>query len=87
MSEDDLNSPPPPGRQFCGRTRRELLWEAGGGFASAALTALLGGEGFLGRQAVAADGKTPFVNPMAPRAAQPSRPSQKRDLLVHVRRT
>ena len=36
-----------------------------------ALTALLGGDGFLSRQAVAADGVTPFVNPMA--AKKPSR--------------
>jgi hypothetical protein len=28
---------------------------------------MLGGDGFLGRQAVAADGATPFVNPMAPK--------------------
>ena len=56
---------PLPDCQFCGRTRREFLWEAGGGFASLALTAFLGGEGFLARQAVAADGVTPFVNPMA----------------------
>jgi hypothetical protein len=79
MSQNDLISPPPPGRQFCGRTRRELLWEAGGGFASVALTALLGGEGFLGRQAVAADGKTPFVNPMAPR--RPSRPARAKNVI------
>src|SRR5271157_2556353 len=60
-----------PGGQFCGRTRRELLWEAGGGFASVALTALLGGDGFLSRQAVAADGVSRFVNPMAPRKPAP----------------
>ena len=56
------------GRQtsFCGRTRREFLWEIGGGFGSVALAGMLG-ESFLGRQAVAADGVTPFLNPMAPR--------------------
>src|SRR5262245_11773198 len=66
---DQADSPlpmPALGHQFCGRTRRELLWEAGGGFASVALTALFGGDGFLDRQATAADGVTPFVNPMAP---------------------
>ncbi|WP_165222337.1 DUF1501 domain-containing protein [Aquisphaera insulae] len=57
------------GGSFCGRTRREMLWETGGGFASVALTALLGREGFLARQAVAADGVTPFVNPMAAKPA------------------
>src|SRR5947209_1978859 len=71
--------PPPPDRQFCGRTRRELLWEAGGGFASVALTALLGGDGFLNRQAVAADGVTPFVNPMAPK--RPTRPAKAKSVI------
>jgi len=55
---------------FCGRTRREFLWEIGGGFGSVALSALLGSEGFLNRQAVAADGVTPFVNPVAPKPPQ-----------------
>ncbi len=60
---------PCPG-SFCGRTRRELLWEMGGGFGSVALTALLGADGFLTTQAVAADGSTPFVNPVAPKPPQ-----------------
>jgi hypothetical protein len=49
--------------QFCGRTRREFLWQAGGGFAGLALTALLDRDGF------AFDAKAPgaFVNPMAPK--------------------
>lgn len=55
------------GRQFCGRTRREFLWETGGGFASVALTGMLGGDGFFSRQTLAADGRTPFVNPLAPK--------------------
>jgi len=55
------------GGSFCGRTRRQMLWEAGGGFASVALSSMLGSDGFLARQAVAADGSTPFRNPMAPR--------------------
>ena len=59
-----------PTRQFCGRTRREFLWEAGGGFASMALTALLSADGFLGKQARAADGVSSFVNPLAARYAQ-----------------
>ncbi len=33
----------------CGRTRREWLWEAGGGFAGTALTYLLAGDGFSAR--------------------------------------
>ncbi|HLN26680.1 MAG TPA: DUF1501 domain-containing protein [Gemmataceae bacterium] len=51
---------------FCGRTRREFLWQAGGGFTSVALTALLG-EDFFRSQVVAADGQTPFANPLAPK--------------------
>lgn len=54
-------------KQFCGRTRRQFLWEVGGGFAGCALAAMLGDD-FLGAQAVAADGKTPFRNPLAPKA-------------------
>jgi hypothetical protein len=51
---------------FCGRTRREFLWQAGAGFASVALSGLLD-DRFLASQAVAADGVTGFVNPLAPR--------------------
>ena len=51
---------------FCGRTRREFLWEAGAGFAGLALAGLLD-DRFLASQAVAADGVTKFVNPLAPR--------------------
>src|SRR5262245_13120119 len=36
-------------RNFCGRTRREFLWETGCGFGAAALSALLGNDGFLPR--------------------------------------
>ena len=53
---------------FCGRTRREFLWEIGGGFGSVALSGLFGGDGFMARQAVAADGVTPFQSPLAPKA-------------------
>src|SRR5689334_6534239 len=61
INEDD-NMP----RDFCGRTRREFLWQTGGGFASVALSALLGDD-FFAHQAVAADGQTKFVNPLAPK--------------------
>src|SRR5262245_18522120 len=53
--------------QFGRRTRREFLWDAGAGFTSVALSAFLSESGFLARQAVAADGVSKFVNPMAPR--------------------
>ena len=50
---------------FCGRTRREFLWEAGGGFTGAALSAMLGADGFLASQSHAADGVTAWQNPLA----------------------
>jgi hypothetical protein len=53
-------------RQFCGRTRREFLWETGGGFTAVALSGLLGAD-FFARQSRAADGVRKFVNPLAPR--------------------
>jgi len=54
--------------QFCGRTRREFFWEAGAGFTGLALTSLLSQDGFLDNQAVAADGKSEYTNPLAPKA-------------------
>jgi hypothetical protein len=57
--------PRPHRGEFCGRTRREFLWQAGGGFAGLALAGLLD-DGFLARQTRAADG-TPLANPLAPR--------------------
>jgi hypothetical protein len=38
---------------FCGRTRREFLWEAGAGFTGVALTALLDRDGFFNSRAFA----------------------------------
>ncbi|MDA0586630.1 MAG: DUF1501 domain-containing protein [Planctomycetota bacterium] len=49
---------------FCGRTRREFLWETGAGFSGLALSGMLAQDGFLANQSVAADGSTPFINPM-----------------------
>jgi hypothetical protein len=40
--------------QFCGRTRRELMWEMGAGFFGVALTAMLDGDGFFRPRASAA---------------------------------
>ncbi len=51
---------------FCGRTRREFLWQSGAGFGGAALAGLLGDD-FFARQTHAADGTTPFQNPLAPK--------------------
>src|SRR5262245_55622354 len=53
--------------QFCGRTRREFLWEAGGGFTGLALTGLLSADGFFTPRAGASGGKAKFVSPMAPK--------------------
>jgi hypothetical protein len=45
-------------KNFCGRTRREFLWQSGCGFGSVALTSLLSGDGFWNR-ATAGDGLLP----------------------------
>ncbi|REJ90953.1 MAG: DUF1501 domain-containing protein [Planctomycetota bacterium] len=52
---------------FCGRTRREFLWQTGCGFTGLALSAMLSDDGFFSDQALAADGRTPFKNPLAPK--------------------
>jgi hypothetical protein len=49
----------------CGRSRREFLWQAGGGFAGTALAWLLEREGFFGGMARA----EPPVSPLAPKPA------------------
>jgi hypothetical protein len=56
-----------PRNCFCGQTRREFLWQAGAGFTALGLTSLLSDDGFLARQAVAADGASKYVNPLAPK--------------------
>lgn len=75
---DDLPSPQPQirimktsqpsrcagtGAAFCGRTRREFMWQAGAGFGAVALTSLLQSDGFLGGTAMAAD--SPLRSPLA----------------------
>src|ERR1700722_19502375 len=49
-------------RQFCGRTRREFLWQTGAGFTGVALAGMLG-DNFFARAAAAEK----FVNPLAPK--------------------
>jgi len=57
-----------PANTFCGRTsRREFIHQVGGGFTSLALTGMMSQDGFLANQAMAADGKTPWDNPLAPK--------------------
>ena len=65
--------------QFCGRTRREFLWQSGGGFTSAALAGMLAADGFLNNQAVAADGSTPYANPLA--AKMPTRVAKAKSVI------
>ena len=54
-------------RNFCGRTRREFLWQSGAGFTGLGLTAMLEQDGFLNSQSLAADGQTKWQNPLAPK--------------------
>lgn len=54
-----------PARNFCGRTRREMLWESGCGFPAIALASLLG-QDCLGNRAQA-DGLEAYNNPLAPK--------------------
>jgi hypothetical protein len=56
-----LNQPP----TFCGRTRREFLWETGFGFTGTALTALLAADGFFGTSAGAVE--TSDAGPLVPK--------------------
>ncbi len=60
MSEQNM------GRNFCGRTRREFLWQVGGGFGSVALAGMLSKDGVFNSQAHAAEGQS-FQNPLAPK--------------------
>lgn len=50
-------------RNFCGRTRREFLWQTGAGFGSVALTSLLSQDGFFGTAQAGTAG-----NPLAAKA-------------------
>ncbi len=57
-----------PNATPCGRTRREFLWEAGGGFAALALADLLSRDGFFSHWAAAAQpGAAGAVSPLAAR--------------------
>ncbi len=58
-------------RDFCGRTRREFLWQTGGGFGAAALAGMLGTDGFFANTARAAS--TPSPVEVAKRAAAKTR--------------
>lgn len=52
----------------CNQSRREFIWEMGGGFAGLALTSLLAQDGFFGRHASAATKDVDSrLNPLSPR--------------------
>src|SRR5262249_27311443 len=51
-----------PSHNFCRRTRREFLWEAGAGFTGLALTGLLSADGFLAGRVAGAP-----ASPLAPK--------------------
>lgn len=54
-----------PTRDFCGRTRREFFWQAGGGFAAVALSGLLDDQFFAARSAAADSPPAPHHRPKA----------------------
>src|SRR3954469_24933569 len=61
----DMRSRFIPNPTPCGRSRREFLWEVGGGFAGLALLDLLSRDGFFAHRAAAQDGRP--ASPLAPR--------------------
>ena len=73
-----IHHPHSPGGGFCGRTRREFLWEAGAGFTGVALAGLLGSK-WLGGQALAADGAGP--NPAANMLPAPHHPAKAKNVI------
>src|SRR4029079_7109944 len=62
-------------QEFCNRTRREFLWEAGAGFTGVALTGLLGADGFFNQPPPA---KKPAI-PLAPK--QPMTPARAKSVI------
>ena len=56
-------------KNFCGRMRREFMWQAGGGFAGTALSGMLG-DNFFANQTQAADTDETWENPLAPKKTQ-----------------
>ena len=72
-----------PANTFCGRTsRREFIHQVGGGFTSLALTGMMSQDGFLANQAMAADGKTPWDNPLAPK--NPPLPAKAKNVIFLI---
>ena len=61
-----------PNSCFCGRTRREFLWQMGGGFVGVALAGLLDKDGFFGARASGAAVSRNRILGAEPLAPQPS---------------
>lgn len=61
-----MSTSQPNQNSFCGRTRREFLWETGAGFTSVALSGLLSRDGFFNQSAAAAE-TSKYINPLAPK--------------------
>ena len=57
-----------PRNQFCGRTRREFLWEAGAGFTGVAMAAMLEQDGFFKKYANAESAPADDLNLLAPKS-------------------
>jgi len=59
-----------PNRSFCGRTRREFIWQTGMGFTGLGLLDLLSRESARGGSADQnqTPGEVPYVNPLAPKS-------------------
>jgi len=60
---------------FCRQTRREMLWQVGGGFAGVALASLLSKDGFVGGSAMASElagglAGGGYVNPLKAKSPQ-----------------
>jgi hypothetical protein len=54
---------------FCGRTRREFLWQTGAGFGGVALSGLLSADGFFSKQAIGSEQSAGIKQPhFAPKA-------------------
>ena len=66
---------PSPG-QFCGRTRREFLWEAGAGFTGIAMAAMLQQDGFFRKYAHAEGTPPDELTLLAPKPPSKSTCSQ-----------
>src|SRR3954467_1727337 len=60
-------NPQKPSNTFCGRTRREFLWQAGAGFTGVALAGLLDKDGFFNGNAARAASIASTANPLAPK--------------------